>query len=126
MPNIGAMLFGSGIIISMQCITMYIIDAYSTYAASAVAATTVLRAIAGFGMSAFFSLLWGKYNAKLHVHATAFPIFAPYMYVALGHGWADSILAFVAIAVGLPSPWLFWTFGMKLRAQSQYAMHVSD
>lgn len=51
MPNIGATLFGSGIIIGMQCITSYIIDAYSTYAASAIAATTVLRAIAGFGHS---------------------------------------------------------------------------
>jgi hypothetical protein len=51
MPNIGATLLGSGIIISMQCITSYIIDAYSMYAASAVAATTVLRAIAGFSTS---------------------------------------------------------------------------
>jgi hypothetical protein len=50
MPNIGAMLFGSGIIISMQCMTSYIVDAYSIYAASAIAATTVLRALAGFGM----------------------------------------------------------------------------
>ena len=50
MPNIGATLFGSGIIISMQCMTSYIVDAYSIYAASAIAATTVLRALAGFGM----------------------------------------------------------------------------
>ena len=49
MPNTGALIFGSGIIISMQCTTSYIVDAYSIYAASAVAATTVLRALAGFG-----------------------------------------------------------------------------
>lgn len=125
MPNIGATLFGSGIIIGMQCITSYIIDAYSIYAASAVAATTVLRAIAGFGMSAS-SPAARKDNAKLYIHATAFPMFAPYMYAALGHGWADSVLAFVAIAVGLPSPWLFWKFGKKLRARSRYATHASD
>jgi hypothetical protein len=49
MPNIGALLFSSGIIISMQCTTSYIVDAYSIYAASAIAATTMLRAVAGFG-----------------------------------------------------------------------------
>lgn len=54
-PNIGAAIFGSGIIISMQCTTSYIIDTYDVYAASAVAATTVLRAIAGFGMYSHYS-----------------------------------------------------------------------
>lgn len=58
MPNIGSVLFGSGIIIGMQCITSYIIDAYSLYAASALAATTVLRAIAGFGETI---------NSSLHI-----------------------------------------------------------
>lgn len=50
LPNLGAGVFGSGIIIIMQCITSYLIDAYSTYAASAIAATTVLRALSGFGL----------------------------------------------------------------------------
>lgn len=49
MPNFGAFLFGSGVVISMQCTTSYIVDTYSIYAASAVAATTVLRAIMAFG-----------------------------------------------------------------------------
>ncbi|PGH12529.1 hypothetical protein AJ80_06690 [Polytolypa hystricis UAMH7299] len=47
-PNIGAALFGSGIIITMQCVTSYVIDAYSIYSASSIAAITVLRALAGF------------------------------------------------------------------------------
>jgi hypothetical protein len=51
MPNFGATLFSSGIIISMQCIISYIIDAYSVYAASAVAATTSPRALTGLGTS---------------------------------------------------------------------------
>lgn len=49
MPNIGAVLFGFGIISGMQTITSYIVDAYPLYAASATAALTVLRAFAGFG-----------------------------------------------------------------------------
>ena len=48
MPNIVASIFGSGIIIGMQCTTSYIVDAYRIYATSAVAATTVLRATASF------------------------------------------------------------------------------
>ena len=50
LPNIGATLFGAGIIISMQCVTSYIINSYRIYAACAIAATTVLRALAGFGV----------------------------------------------------------------------------
>jgi hypothetical protein len=49
MPNIGAVLFGYGIIIGMQSTTSYVVDAYPLYAASATAALTVLRAFVGFG-----------------------------------------------------------------------------
>jgi hypothetical protein len=50
MPNIGAFLFAAGIIMGMQSITSYVVDAYPLYAASATAALTVLRALTGFGM----------------------------------------------------------------------------
>ncbi|KAK3985474.1 major facilitator superfamily domain-containing protein [Cladorrhinum sp. PSN332] len=104
MPNIGALLFASGITTSMQCTTSYIVDSYSMYAASATAATTVLRALAGF----------------------AFPLFAPYMYTSLGHGWGNSLLACLAILLGWPSAWLFWVYGETLRRKSPYAAHLSD
>ena len=48
-PNIGVALAAAGIITSMQTITAYIVDVYGIYAASAVAAITVLRSFAGFG-----------------------------------------------------------------------------
>jgi hypothetical protein len=48
-PNIGVALAAAGIITSMQTVTAYIADAYGIYAASAVAAITVLRSFAGFG-----------------------------------------------------------------------------
>jgi multidrug resistance protein len=54
-PNIGAAILGGGITISMQSITSYVVDVYPLYAASATAALTLLRAIAGFSMS---SLQW--------------------------------------------------------------------
>jgi hypothetical protein len=99
MPNIGAVIFSSGILIGMQCIQTYIVDAYTRYAASAVAGVTVLRSLAGFG----------------------FPLFAPYMYKSLHYGWGNSLLAFVAIGIGWPAPFLLWKYGELLRKRSTFA-----
>ena len=98
-PNIGAALFAAGTIISFQCTQTYIVDAYTRYAASAVGAATVLRSMAGFG----------------------FPLFAPYMYAALGLGWGNSLLGFLAIGLGIPAPLLLWKYGKALREKSQFA-----
>lgn len=99
MPNIGAALFAAGTIASFQCTQTYIVDTYSTYAASAVASVTVLRSLAGFG----------------------FPLFARSMYNALGLGWGNSVLGFVAIAIGVPAPFILWRYGESLRAKSKFA-----
>ncbi|KAH6607853.1 mfs multidrug transporter [Trichoderma cornu-damae] len=98
-PNIGAVLFGCGAIIGFQCIQAYIVDSYTRYAASAVAAVTVLRSLAGFG----------------------FPLFAPAMYDKLGYGIGGTVLAAIAIGLGWPSPIFLWFYGPKLRALSKYA-----
>ena len=98
-PNIGAALFSSGVVIGFQCIQTYLVDSYTRYAASAVAAATVLRSLAGFG----------------------FPLFAPAMYNALQYGWGNSLLGFIALGLGVPAPWLLWFFGKKLRERSPFA-----
>lgn len=98
-PNIGALLFGIGNIVAFQCIQTYMVDAYTRFAASALAAAASLRSLAGFG----------------------FPLFAPYMYDALEYGWGNSLLAFIAIAFGIPAPIFLWRFGEKLRKMSPYA-----
>lgn len=99
MPNIGACLFCAGTIVSFQCIQTYLVDSYTRYAASAIAAATVLRSLAGFG----------------------FPLFAPAMFKALDFGWGNSLLGFVAIGLGVPAPFMLWTFGERLRSKSKYA-----
>ena len=99
MPNIGTSLLAAGIIIEFQCIQTYVIEAYSLYAASAMSAIAVLRALTGF----------------------AFPLFGPYLYSSLGYGWGDSILALLAMIIGCPLPILFWYSGAALRAKSPYA-----
>ncbi|KAF4605923.1 hypothetical protein EYR40_004715 [Pleurotus pulmonarius] len=80
-------------------IQVYVVDTFSLYAASALAAVTFLRSIAGF----------------------AFPLFAPQMYKVLGFGKGDTILAAVAIVIGCPAPFLFWTYGERIRKASRYA-----
>ena len=99
-PNIGAFIFGMGTIAAFQCVTTYLVDSYTRFAASAIAAVTVLRSLAGFG----------------------FPLFAPALYAALGYGWGNSVVAFAAICIGFPSPVLLWLFGEKLRKKSKYAL----
>ena len=98
-PNIGAAIFAFGAIMCFQCIQTFLVDAYTRYAASAIGAATVLRSLAGFG----------------------FPLFAPYMYSALGLGWGNSLLGFVGLGLGLPAPVLLWLYGEKLRMKSPFA-----
>lgn len=92
-------MFAAGTIASFQCTQTYIVDTYSTYAASAVASVTVLRSLAGFG----------------------FPLFARPMYNALGLGWGNSLLGFIAIAFGIPAPFVLWKYGEALRSKSRFA-----
>ncbi|KAI9343301.1 major facilitator superfamily domain-containing protein [Zopfochytrium polystomum] len=98
LPDIGIFLFGMSFSVSFLVITIYLIDAYRRYSASAMAAGSVLRSIFGF----------------------AFPLFATTMYDQLDYGWGNSVLGFIAI-VGIPAPLLVYRYGSYFRAKSTYA-----
>ena len=98
-PDIGACVFGMGTITCFLCIQTYLIDTYARFAASALASIAFLRSLAGFG----------------------FPLYAPYMFNALKYGWGVSVLAFVALGIGIPAPIIIWYFGSRLRSLSTYA-----
>ncbi|KAM0746258.1 MFS general substrate transporter [Meredithblackwellia eburnea MCA 4105] len=98
-PDIGLFLIAAGMIGVFQCMTTYLIDAFTLYAASALAAATCLRSLCGFG----------------------FPLFAPYLYKALGYGWGCTILAGIAVLAGWPAPPLLYIYGERIRAASSYA-----
>lgn len=98
MPDIGAFILCMGLIMSYTCIQNYVIDAYNLYAASALAAVAFIRSLCGF----------------------AFPLWAPYMYNALGLGWGNSLLGFLGLAIGVPAPWFLWYYGQRLRSKSNF------
>lgn len=98
-PDVGVALFTAGVIIGIQCIQSFLVDTYTRFAASAVAAGTVLRSLAGFG----------------------FPLFGPSLYEKLNYGWGNTLLAFIAILIGWPGPVLLWKYGPALRAKSPFA-----
>jgi len=82
---------GNRIFMSLQ---MYLVDAFSIYAASALAANTVVRSIAG----------------------AVLPLCGLRMYDALGMGWGNSLLGFIALAM-VPLPFLIRKWGEYLRTK---------
>ncbi|KAJ1558237.1 hypothetical protein HK096_002771, partial [Nowakowskiella sp. JEL0078] len=94
-PNLGVLIFSFGSATGFQCISIYVVDSYNLYSASAMGCVLSLRACAGF----------------------LFPLFAPYMYNSLDYGWGNSLLAFIGIFIGIPSPILLWYYGPSLRAK---------
>ncbi|RDK37293.1 MFS transporter [Aspergillus phoenicis ATCC 13157] len=99
MPNIGAAIYGAGVLHEIQCIVGYIMDTYPKYAASAVAAVMCIRSLLSF----------------------ALPLAAPRLYGNLGLGWGNTLLALIAVVVGIPAPILLKRYGVALRRRSPYA-----
>ncbi|KAJ3136983.1 hypothetical protein HK100_001158 [Physocladia obscura] len=97
--DFGIVLFSWSVNVTFQTLTVYTVDVYTMYSASALAAVGFLRSLAGFG----------------------FPLFAADMYSKYGYGWANSILAFVGLVIGVPAPILLYAYGEKIRAKSQFA-----
>jgi MFS family permease len=96
-PILGTALLGAGLNSILMSIQTYLVDAFPLYEASALAATTVVRSMAG-------ALL---------------PLVGPDMYRALGLGWGNSLLGFIALAF-VPVPFLFLKYGEQLRMRSRF------
>lgn len=77
----------------------YLIDAYTIYAASVLAANSVLRSLFG----------------------AAFPLFTEQMYANMGTQWASSVPAFLASAF-VPFPFLFYQYGQAIRVKCKFAV----
>ncbi|KAI1867768.1 uncharacterized protein JN550_006909 [Neoarthrinium moseri] len=97
-PILASALFGAGIYIIILSILNYVVDAYQTYSASALAGVILVRNLVGGG----------------------FPLFATQMYERLGKEWASSLLGFIAILL-VPIPWVLFYRGEAIRLKSPWA-----
>ncbi|KNG46409.1 msf membrane transporter [Stemphylium lycopersici] len=97
-PVIGLVLLGTGFFTIFQAALNYLVDTFTLYAASAVAANTFLR-------SAF---------------AGAFPLVVTPMYHNIGVGPASSITGGFA-ALLIPVPFVFYVFGKRIRRASKWS-----
>jgi multidrug resistance protein len=95
--------FGFGMVLVFLALMNYLIDAYTIYAASVLAANSMLRSIFG----------------------AVFPLFTRQMYSALGIHWASSIPAFLALAC-LPFPFLFYKYGERIRMKCKYSAQAHE
>ncbi|RSL44559.1 hypothetical protein CEP53_011176, partial [Fusarium sp. AF-6] len=91
-PIIGTAVMGVGNLIIFMTLQMYLVDSFTVYAASALAANAVMRSIAG----------------------GVLPLAGLPMFDKLGMGWGNSLLGFIAAAL-IPAPWLFIKYGEHLR-----------
>ncbi|KAM3513487.1 hypothetical protein MY11210_002875 [Beauveria gryllotalpidicola] len=91
-PIIGTAIMGVGNLVIFMSLQLYLVDTFTIYAASALAANSVVRSLLG----------------------AVLPLAGGPMYQKLGLGWGNSLLAFIAVAL-IPVPWLFMRYGEFLR-----------
>ncbi|GFF48458.1 MFS multidrug transporter, putative [Aspergillus udagawae] len=95
--------FGFGCVLVILPIINYLIDAYTIYAASVLAAAAIFRSIVG----------------------AVFPLFTTQMYDSLGIHWASSLPAFLTLAC-MPFPFVMYRYGGALRMKCKYAFEAAD
>ncbi|CAI6338875.1 unnamed protein product [Periconia digitata] len=92
-PMVGSGFVGFSLLMIFMPGTTYLVDVFTVHAASAMAASTVSRSLC----------------------AALVPLSSEKMYAAMGYGWGNSLLGFVALLF-TPIPFLFMKFGDRIRA----------
>ena len=90
--------FGFGMVMVFLPVLNYLVDSYTIYAASALAANASVRSVFG----------------------AVFPLVAGPMYDRLGIHWASSLIAFLAVAC-VPLPFIFYRYGPAIRTRCRYS-----
>jgi multidrug resistance protein len=88
----GTFFYGIGQVLIMNSTQNYFIDSFEKYAASAIAAGSVFRSLAG----------------------GVIPLCAPALFSKLGYGWGISVFGFVSLLLA-PAPILFYVYGERIR-----------
>lgn len=91
-------LVGFGFTTIFQAALNYIVDTFTRYAASSVAAATFMRSI----------------------FACAFPLFIGPLYRRIGVDWGTTVFACVAVIL-VPVPFIFFFCGRRIRARGHWS-----
>ena len=102
-PMLAGVPFGMGFMLIFMALLNYITDAYETYAASGMAATS-------FSRSMFGAIL---------------PLGARPMYQRLGVSWASSLLGLLSLALTV-IPFAFIKYGDRIRANSKFCIELKE
>lgn len=97
-PTIGCAFIGFGLLAIFQPCINYIVDCFTIYSASCLAAMTVVRSVL----------------------AGAFPLFARDMFMGMHVKWAGTLLGCIS-ALLIPVPFIFYKFDHKIRSWSKFA-----
>jgi MFS family permease len=121
-PIIGSGLVGFGLLMIFMPSMAYLVDVFTMHAASAMAASTVLRSLA----AATIPLSSQKSTYSQGFKHTDTPLLNELwltfvalrlVYAAMGYGWGNSLLGFVGFAL-MPIPFLFIKYGERIRSRS--------
>ena len=82
-------------------VSTYLVDAFTIYAASAMAANTVFRCLV----------------------CALLPLCGLQLYHSLGLGWGNSLLAFGALTM-VPIPWGFYHYGERIRTSKRFQIEL--
>ncbi|KAH9947520.1 MFS polyamine transporter [Amylocystis lapponica] len=97
-PALATIPIGASVSMVFISFIAYLVDTYLIYAASALAANTMIRSAV----------------------AAAFPLFTVQMFTNLGINWACTLIGLLALLMA-PSPYLFYKFGPWIREKSTFA-----
>ncbi|KJZ72783.1 hypothetical protein HIM_07858 [Hirsutella minnesotensis 3608] len=97
-PTLAGVLLSISLLLVFVAFLNYIVDTYVMYAASAIAANTIVRSACG----------------------AAAPLFTPQMFVAMGVGPGGSVIGGVAALLAV-IPFLFYKYGKQIRERSKFS-----
>ncbi|KAJ5826913.1 hypothetical protein N7447_003676 [Penicillium robsamsonii] len=100
-PAMSGFVFGFGFQIIFISLLTYVTDAYKIYSASALAASVIVRSIAG----------------------ALFPLAAEPLYESFGVAWATSLIGFISLAC-IPIPFALMRWGPWIRERSPFCQRL--
>lgn len=102
MPCVGIGIFSFALFCVFQSVQSYVVSLNARLAGSAISSCVLFRSILG----------------------GTFPLFGRAMYNHLGYGWASTVVALLAIVLGVPWPIGIYVYGPRLRRWVDENIHI--